>query len=123
MSSIGLGNDILEIDRFKKAYERYKIAFLKKIFTEEEIKYCFRYKNFIIHFAGKFSAKEAVVKALGIGFGKKISFTDIEILNEKNGRPFVSFSKKIKKNFKNPKILISISHSKKFAMAVAILLN
>lgn len=113
----GLGHDIIEIDRIKKAINE---NFLKKIFSKKEIEYCLKFKYSEIHFAGRFAAKEAIVKALGVGFGKKISFLDIEILNNKNGKPHVKLSKKINLSFKNPNILLSISHSKKIASAIAI---
>lgn len=116
----GLGVDIIEIERFLKALNHHKDKIIKRLFTKKEINYCLKYKNSEIHFAGKFAAKEAVAKALGLGFGSKISFLDIEVENDKNRKPFVTLSKKVLKNFKKPKILISISHSKNFAIATAI---
>jgi holo-[acyl-carrier protein] synthase len=116
----GLGVDIIEIERFLKALNHHKDKILKRLFTEREINYCSKYRNSEIHFAGKFAAKEAIAKALGPGFGEKISFLDIEVGNDDTKKPYVTLSKKILKNFKNPKILISISHSKNFAVATAL---
>ena len=115
----GLGNDIIEIDRIKKAIDLHGEIFLKRLFTEKEIKYCQKHKNNQERFAGRFAAKEAIIKALkGGGFEKKLSFLDIEILNEENGKPYVKFLKDIP-----GKILLTISHCKKMACAVAIFFN
>ncbi len=116
----GVGNDIVEVERIKKALGRHGQRFLDKILTSQEQEYCKKYKNPILHYAGRFSAKEAVVKAFGTGFGKDISFCDIEILNNEFGQPQVFFSEKVIAAFKNPNVIISISHSKKHATAVAI---
>ena len=117
----GIGIDIIEIDRLKKAIDRFKEPFIKRIFTKDEIIYCKKHKNDIFRFAGRYAAKEAIAKALGTGIGKKLSWQDIEILNDLSGKPFVKLSKKAEATFKNPKILISISHSRKSAVAFSIL--
>ena len=70
--------------------------------------------------AARFAAKEAVAKALGIGFGKKLSFLDVEIINDKSGKPTIKLSQTAQKNFDNPKILISMSHCKSYVMAISI---
>ncbi|MCB1107390.1 MAG: holo-ACP synthase [Chlamydiia bacterium] len=119
----GLGNDILEIDRIRKTIEKHGTHFYKKIFTEAELEYCLGHQDAAIHLAGRFSAKEAIAKALGVGFGKSISFQDIEILNDELGRPIVEFSDAFNERFNSPHILISISHCKSYANAVAIWLE
>lgn len=117
----GLGIDIIEIERFQKTLKRSP-QIIKKLFTAQEIRYCSSQgKNKILHFAGRFAAKEALAKALGTGFGKRLGFLDIEILNSKSGRPEASLSKKLKQQFPKAKILISISHSKTAAAACALL--
>lgn len=113
----GLGNDIIEIDRIKKAVEDKGQFFLDRIFTKEEQEYC--NKNFA-HLAGRFAAKEAIAKALGAGIGEKIGWLDLEISNNDSGKPQVKISEKVKKNFHNPTILISISHCRHYATAMAI---
>jgi holo-[acyl-carrier protein] synthase len=118
----GIGTDIIEVDRLKKAIDRNGEAFLKRIFTQNEIEYCNKFKDSFLHFAARFAAKEAISKALGSGLGKKLSFLDIEIKNEKDGKPIAYFSNKAKKKFSNPLVLISISHTKALATAFAILL-
>ncbi len=119
----GIGNDILEIDRIRQTIEKHGTHFYQKIFTEKELKYCLEHKDSATHLAGRFSAKEAIAKALGIGFGKSISFRDIEITNDELGRPVVEFSNSVNESFHFPQILISISHCKKYANAVALWLE
>lgn len=72
------------------------------------------------HFAGRFAAKEAIAKALGTGFGAEVAWHDIEILGNELGKPEVYLSEAAKKRFKNPRILVSISHSTSHATAVAL---
>ena len=117
---LGIGTDIIEIERFEKTVKRTPQV-LDKLFTKKEQKYCLsKGKNKILHFAGRFTAKEAIVKALGTGFGRKISFLDLEIINNHTGQPTVLFSDKLKKYFPNIEILLSISHSKTVAVASAL---
>lgn len=116
----GLGNDIIEVDRIEKSIERYGSHFLQKIFTPSEIAYCVKHSKQSRHFAGRFAAKEAIAKALGCGFGHKLSWHDLEILNHATGKPYVVFSKKASDLFNSPIIHLSISHCKEYASAVAI---
>ena len=116
----GVGTDIIEIKRIRKALERNGQRFLDKVLTSREQDYCKDFKDPTQRYAGRFSAKEAVAKVFGTGFGKELSFHDIEILNDKRGQPLVSFSEKVKASFDDPKVLISISHSDEYANAVAI---
>lgn len=118
MNFIGIGNDIIEINRIEKAIK--KINFITKVFTENEIKLFEIKGNRAEFFAGRFAAKEAVSKALGTGF-REFSLTDIEILNDSLGKPYVTFKNNI--DFYNKKyfIDISISHCKEYATAVAII--
>lgn len=116
----GLGTDIIEIDRIKNALNRHGKPILDRLFTKNEQQYCEEHKDPYPHYAARFSAKEAVVKALGVKLGDKISWTDIEIGKEKNGKPLVYFSKKANILFHEPVMLVSLSHSKKYATAVAI---
>lgn len=113
------GTDIIEIDRIKKAIERNNQAFLNKIYTEAEIQYCenkgaAKYE----HFAARFAAKEALFKATSDLLENKydVSWKDAEILNDKNGRPFVHFIN----NKLDIQCDISISHCKNYATAMVI---
>lgn len=116
----GLGNDIIEINRIAKAISRHGKKFLDEIFTLREQEYCISYQLPERHFAGRFAAKEAVVKALGTGFVEGIHWQDIEIVNDHSGKPSVFLSDRINSRFNSPKILISISHCKEYATAVAL---
>lgn len=110
MSIIGLGIDIVEIKRFKKFKNRNE-AFLKKVFTKNELDYCFSFRDSAPPLAGIFAAKEAVVKAAS----GKASILDVEIRHHKNGQPKIFTKNKSRKD-----ILVSISHTKDLACAVAI---
>lgn len=116
----GLGNDIIEIDRIRQSIERHGQHFLNRIFTPREQDYCYKFKDPVPNFAGRFAAKEAIAKALGTGFGSDLSWHDIEILGDENGKPIVHLSVGAMKRFNNPHILVSISHSASHATAVAL---
>lgn len=118
MSFIGIGNDIIEINRIEKAIK--KANFITKVFTENEIKLFEIKGNRAEFFAGRFAGKEAVSKALGTGF-REFSLTDIEILNNELGKPYVIFKNSIEFYNKKYFIDISISHCKEYATAVAII--
>lgn len=113
------GTDIIEIDRIKKSIDRNTRAFLNKIYTQAEIQYCessgaAKYE----HFAARFAAKEAIFKAVSDVLDNKydISWKDVEILNDENGRPFVHF---INSKFEL-QCDISLSHCKSYATAMVI---
>jgi len=116
----GLGNDIIEIERIRLSIDRHGQHFLNRLFTQREQDYCYKFKDPVPHFAGRFSAKEAVAKALGTGFGAEVAWHDIEILGNELGKPIVHLSESVKKRFNNPRILVSISHSTTHATAVAL---
>ncbi|HLB52086.1 MAG TPA: holo-ACP synthase [Chlamydiales bacterium] len=116
----GLGTDLIEIGRIRKSVDRYGTHFLDRLFTKTEQDYCLRYKDPIPHLAGRFAAKEAVAKALGTGFGAELRFRDIEIVNDPKGKPIVILSQKIEKQLGIVEILLSITHTKEHAFAVAI---
>ena len=123
---LGVGVDIIEIDRVEKATKNQS-KFLKKIFTENELKYFEKRTMNPEVIAGNFAAKEAISKSLGTGI-RNISFLDIEVLRDGFGKPIVNIENKLKNNielmFGNGqvyKIHVSISHSKNNAIAYAIL--
>ena len=120
MTIAGLGNDIIEINRVKKAYEEHKEAFLDRLFTAKEQEYCKAQENPFPRLAGRFAAKEAIVKALGCGFGSEVAWKDIEILVDESGKPVVHLSGELSRRFDHPTLLITISHCKEYASAVAI---
>ena len=119
---VGIGNDIIEIERIEKAILRE--GFKNKVYTQKELKNIEKRGNRVETYAGIFSAKEAISKAIGTGV-REFSLTDLEILNDDLGKPYVVVSEKLNKILKNKKedyqIEISISHSKKYATAMAII--
>lgn len=117
-----VGNDIIEVARIKRAWERHGDRFLNKLFTAREIAYCLSKKACPErHLAGRFAAKEALVKALGTGFGP-VSWLELEIINDSMGKPHVTVAERIALTYHNPRFLLSISHCHEYATAVAILL-
>lgn len=120
---LGIGNDIVEIERIRSSIKKYDTRFLSKLFTSKEQAYCLKYKDPSPHFAGRFCAKEAIAKALGTGFGKETHWLDIEILNNAHGKPEVHFLKTLKKRLDKTHVLLSISHCKQYATAFAIWLK
>lgn len=116
----GIGCDVLDVARFEKVYERRGEPFLERLFSKKEREYCDQYKgSALLHYAGRFAAKEAIVKALGLGFRDGITFLDIEIVNDGLGRPRVFLAPFLNEKLKFPNILVSISHTKTTAFAVA----
>ncbi|MGO1468838.1 MAG: holo-ACP synthase [Tissierella sp.] len=116
------GVDIVEVKRIKKILESKKDPFYKKIFTHNEIKYIKSKKHNPKTVAGLFACKEAVSKMLGTGIGV-VGWRDIEILHDKNNRPYINIKSRVnnflKKNGLNH-IEVSISHEKSYAISFAI---
>ena len=88
MNIYGIGTDIVNINRIKTSIKKNKNAFKTKVFTNFEIQVCDKRVNTVECYAKRFAAKEAFVKALGLGFRENINFIDIEILNNSKGQPF-----------------------------------
>lgn len=108
---IKIGSDILKIKKFQKSFQRYPHKFKKDIFFESELK-----NQDTQHLAGKFSAKEAVIKALDLKPG---GWKSIEVLNLKSGKPFMKFHSKL--NLKNIESCdLSISHHGDYVVSVAV---
>jgi holo-[acyl-carrier protein] synthase len=97
---IGIGIDIIEIDRIRNSAEKYGDHFLNKIYTKKELDYCLSKKYKYQHLAARFAAKEAVYKALSTGWNEEVSWHDIEISNEPNGMPIVTLHERMKKFLK-----------------------
>ncbi len=111
---IGTGTDITEVNRLRKAAQRWGDSFLKRVFTAKELKNARTRISMYQHLAGRFAAKEAIFKALG---NLELSWQDVEIFNDKNGRPYCNI---LNGKAKNTEIFISISHVKNYATASAI---
>ena len=108
----GIGIDIIDVERFRKKIFKQNVKFYQRIFLESEIKYCLRFKSPYEHFAGKFALKESVIKSIP----DKTAFLDIQTSHSKYGPTISLLGKKAKKY----SFLCSVSHEKKFAVAVVI---
>ena len=125
MNIIGNGVDIVDNRRIGKLINNNN--FIKRIFTKNEIKSSKHKVNKVNYFAKRYAAKEAFVKALGVGFRNKINFSDIEITNNTLGKPKITITNKLKevlkKKFKSKKLkfYVSLSDEKKHSIAYVIL--
>jgi holo-[acyl-carrier protein] synthase len=123
---VGTGIDIVEVFRMRDAITKWGMNFLTKVFTDKEIKYSTSKRFAPQHFAARFAAKEAVVKAFGGSRKFPLNWTDIEVFNDEEGKPIISFNNnalKLKKQKKVSKVVVSMSHSKNYAVASVILLK
>lgn len=120
---VGLGTDIIEIVRIGEMIEKHGELFLQKVYTEAEIRYCQTKRGALQHYAGRWAAKEAIMKALGTGFTKGVGWQDLEVLNQRSGQPVVRLSggaERVADLLGIDQILITISHCKAYATATAI---
>jgi len=124
---VGTGIDIIEIGRMKDALSRFEDRLRKMLFTPSETEYCLKGANRrvqAVKFAGRFAAKEAYLKAIGTGLRDGIKWTDIEILNDDLGKPYINvknIAMQKLREIKGDQIHISISHCLEYATAVVIL--
>lgn len=119
---IGIGIDFTEIQRMEEGLAQE--AFLRRVFTPAELASVQQYRNKAEHLAGKFAAKEAFMKALGAGIGQEVWFTQIEVLNEGTGKPYVEVrgeAAQLLETSGSNHIHVSISHSGGLAVAVVVL--
>lgn len=120
---VGLGVDITEVDRIEAAIARRGRAFLERLFTPSEIRYCEKHRNRAERFAGRFAAKEAAMKALGTGWARGVRWVDIEVVREPSGKPTLKLSGKTRAiadglGVKN--IAVTITHDGNTALAQVI---
>lgn len=125
MNIIGLGIDATEIDRIEAAIARFGDRFLRRIFTEGEIAYATRRRNPAPHFAGRFAAKEAAMKALGTGHSHGVLWRDIEVVR-RGGPPLLRFQGGAAVRYARMRAtasFLTITHSQTLALAQVILLG
>jgi len=123
---LGTGVDIVEVSRIKNAAIKWKRNFLRRIFTDRELSYSNERTTSYQHLAARFAAKEAVLKALGNGWTKRVEWVDIEVWNEKSGKPNVRLKGEVAKMSKKmgvDDIIISMSHTRTYAVANVILIK
>ncbi len=120
---IAVGTDIVEVVRIGQMIERHGEIFLNRVYTNDEIRYCQRRKEYTQHFAGRWAAKEAVMKTLGTGWSRGVGWRDIEICSSRSGAPSIVLrgaAREIAEQAGISDVLISISHCRTFATATAI---
>lgn len=121
---LGLGTDITEVARVRSSLERFGETFLNRILHPSEIGYCRSYQDPAPYVAVRFAAKEAISKAFGTGIGAELGWHDMEICRRETGEPFVVLNGGAKKLFDASgatKLLVTLSHTRNYATAVAIL--
>lgn len=122
---LGIGTDIVECLRIAQMIERHGELFIERVYTSQEIQYCQSRKMATQHFAGRWAAKEAVLKALGTGWRRGISWRDVEVRNEIGGRPAIALwggAREVADKLGIGEVLISISHCRSHATAYALAL-
>ena len=126
-SVVGIGVDLVENDRMQEMLDRWGPKFKDKVFLKKEQQYCETKASPGHHYAARFAVKEAVSKAFGTGMGPHIGWLDIEVVRDSNtGAPSVKLSKKARKLVLARKacdVLVSLSHTRNYAMAHALLLG
>jgi len=123
MSVVGVGTDIVECLRIAQMIERHGELFIARVYTEYETEYCSQRKAATQHYAGRWAAKEAVLKAMGTGWARGIRWRDIEVRNDASGRPRIQIAggaRDVCERLGIAEMLISISHCRTHATAFAI---
>jgi holo-[acyl-carrier protein] synthase len=120
---VGIGTDIIQIDRIKKLFDKYQEAFLVKNFHPKECEFFsnLSQEKSISYLAKRFAGKEAVSKAFGSGIGAGLAFKDIAILNDEFGAPYVEISSALGENLAKNKIHISLSDDYPIAVAFVVI--
>ncbi len=126
MEIVGIGTDIVECLRIGRMIEQHGELFLNRVYTEREVRYCQSRKRATEHFAGRWAAKEAILKCLGSGWRKGLCWTDMEIRNDPSGKPEVFLcgaAKESAQQLRISTIQLSISHCRAYATAYAVALR
>jgi holo-[acyl-carrier protein] synthase len=123
MNIVGIGTDIVETLRIARMIERHGEIFLNRVYTPYEIDYCQQRKASTQHYAGRWAAKEAVLKTLGTGWSRGIRWRDIEVRNDLSGKPRIvldGIAAELSGRMGIDEVLISISHCRTHATAYAL---
>lgn len=124
--AVGVGIDLVEVDRIHSLLEKNGDRFKRRVFTEGEIQYCDSCAESAMHYAARFAAKEAVAKALGTGFAEGVGWADIEVLRGENGAPTVVLhggAARVAAQAGVTRVLLSLTHTRTTAGASALLLS
>ena len=120
---VGIGVDIVKVDRIRRLMGRHGERFLRRVFTEEEIAYCRRCAHPEQRFATRFAAKEAALKALGVGWQRGARFRDVHVSINELGAPGVELAGRtaeIGRDLGVSRILLSLTHDRDYAVAQAV---
>lgn len=123
---VGTGIDIAEVQRIRQALERFGERFLRRVFTDDEMRYCDSKANRAERYAARFAAKEAAMKALGTGWNHGIRWRDVEVRRQPGGRPTILFHGKAAEfaaRLGAAHVALSLSHTAEQAIAQVILEN
>jgi len=123
MAILGIGTDIVEVLRIARMIERHGELFITRVYTDKEIEYCSARKAATQHYAGRWAAKEAILKTLGTGWRRGIGWRDIEITNDRQGMPLVKMrggAREIQQKAGIEQIHVTISHCHCHAVAYAV---
>ncbi|MGJ8694736.1 MAG: holo-ACP synthase [Verrucomicrobiaceae bacterium] len=126
MKLIGIGIDVVEVDRVRSSWDEFGDRFVQRIFTEAEREYCDRQKRPEIHYAARFAAKEAISKALGTGIGKTIGWLDMEIVRLESGEPEVLLTGSAREFADSrgvTEVKVSLTHAQHYAAANAVVMG
>lgn len=119
---VGIGTDIIEVERIREIAEKFGKRFLDRIYTPIEQEYCESFKDTkYVHYAARFAMKESFSKAIGTGITEGFKFKEVGIVNEKNGKPLVVLDGELKKKWGKYKTHISLSHTRGNAVAYLII--
>ncbi len=123
---IGVGADIIEVERIRRVFDRHPERFLDRVFTQEERDYCMGMAHPHPHLAARFAAKEAVSKAFTTGIGKELGWKSISIRRGERGEPHVVLDEQgrvLLEKVGGTEVLISLSHTENYGHAVALLVK
>ena len=125
MEILAHGIDLVDFPRIEQMIERHGDRFINRVFTPAEQEYARAHRNSVETYAGRFAAKEAILKLVGTGWRGKIAWTDIEVTNNPAGQPEVTLSGEVKaiaEKMAIRQISVSITHTANFAIASAVAL-
>jgi holo-[acyl-carrier protein] synthase len=124
MAILGLGTDIVEVERIERLLKDKREEFLARVFTPTEIEYCRSKARPAIHFAARFAAKEAFMKAIGTGWSQGVGFGQIGVCNNEEGKPCLEITgeaAKILDGFGPSFLWLSMSHTQRYATATVVI--
>ncbi len=122
----GIGIDLVENDRLDRIIAKWGQKFLQRVFSDSEINYCEKHALASVNYGARFAAKESFVKALGIGLGMGVKLKEIEVVNDKYGKPDLILCGEAKAQIEKRNIVkvhLSLTHTRRYASAVVLLEN